>query len=153
MSELTLIIGNKNYSSWSLRPWVFMKQNNIKFLERRVALFTDSTDQELAEYNSGSKVPVLKEGELLIWDSLAILEYLSEMYLDSTGWPEEKKVRAVARSVSSEMHSSFMNLRNELPMNCRKKFQDIKLSSGAESEIERGSMALASMSHSIWAGR
>jgi len=137
MPELTLIIGNKNYSSWSLRPWIFLKQHNIKFLERRVALFTDTTAQELATYNSDSKVPVLKDGELLIWDTLAILEYVSETYLDSAGWPEERDTRAVARSVSNEMHSSFMNLRNEMPMNCRKKFKHIELSSGALSDINR----------------
>jgi glutathione S-transferase len=137
MPELTLIIGNKNYSSWSLRPWVFMKENNIHFNEKRVALFTDTTDAELAPYNSDFKVPVLQDGDMIIWDSLAILEYLSEKYLESSGWPAGEKARAVARSVSCEMHSSFMNVRGEMPMNCREKFTNIKLSSAAEREIER----------------
>jgi len=137
MSNLSLIIGNKNYSSWSLRPWIFLKQNKINFTEERVALFTETTDEELSQYNSDFKVPVLKDGNLLIWDSLSILEYLSEKYLESNGWPRELNARALARSVSCEMHSSFFNLRNELPMNCRKKFQNINLSSEAKREIER----------------
>jgi glutathione S-transferase len=137
MSELTLIIGNKNYSSWSLRPWVFMKHNQINFREKRVALFTETTDKELAQYNSDFKVPVLQDGSLVIWDSLSILEYLSEKYLESNGWPHEERARAIARSISSEMHSSFVNVRSELPMNCRKKLQNIKLSHEAEREIER----------------
>jgi len=137
MSNLTLIIGNKNYSSWSLRPWIFLKQNQIEFDEKRVALFTKTTDKELSQYNSDYKVPILKDDDLVVWDSLSILEYLSEKYLESNGWPRELNARAFARSVSCEMHSSFFNVRNELPMNCRKKFQDIKLSSEAEREIER----------------
>ena len=137
MSKLTLIIGNKNYSSWSLRPWVFLKQNQIEFDEKRVALFTKNSDKELAEYNSDSKVPILKDGDLVVWDSLSILEYISERYMNSNGWPAETEARAFARSVSCEMHSSFFALRNELPMNCRKIFTDISLSFEAEREIER----------------
>lgn len=137
MPGLTLIIGNKNYSSWSLRPWVFMKQHQIDFQEKRVALFTDTTDAELSQYNTDFKVPILKDGDLVVWDSLSILEYISEKYLQSNGWPCEANARAIARSVSSEMHSSFVNVRSELPMNCRKKFQNINLSPAGEREIER----------------
>ena len=137
MDTPILVIGNKNYSSWSLRPWIFMKQNNIAFTEKRIALFSETTDEELSEYRSDNKVPVLKDNDLLVWDSLSILEYLSEKYLKSTGWPLDPAARAVARSVSSEMHSSFLNVRTELPMNCRKKFQNIQLSPEAEREVER----------------
>jgi glutathione S-transferase len=137
MTNLSLIIGNKNYSSWSLRAWVFMKHYNISFEEKRVALFTETTNDELAQYYSDFKVPVLKDEDLIIWDTLSILEYVSEKYLSSKGWPENVKARATARSVSAEMHSSFMNLRNELPMNCRKQFKNIKLSTEAEQEVER----------------
>ena len=137
MADLELIIGNKNYSSWSLRPWVFMKHYQINFKEKRVPLFTVDTNEVLREYDSDFKVPVLKEGGLVIWDTLSILEYLSEQYLDSKGWPSDKNARAVARSVSAEMHSSFLNVRNELPMNCRKTFKNIALSSAAEGEIGR----------------
>ncbi len=137
MSKLTLIIGNKNYSSWSLRPWIFMKNFKLDFEEKRVALFIESTAAELAEYDSDFKVPVLKDDELVVWDSLSILEYISEQYLENRGWPAETKARSVARSISAEMHSSYFNVRNELPMNCRKKFENIELSKGAEREIER----------------
>lgn len=137
MSSLTLVIGNKNYSSWSLRPWVFLKRNQIDFEERRVALFTETTNAELEQYNSDFKVPVLRDGDLFVWDSLSILEYVSETCLGSKGWPRESHARALARSVSCEMHSSFANVRNELPMNCRKTFHDIELSSEANREIGR----------------
>ena len=137
MNKPTLIIGNKNYSSWSLRPWVFMRHYKIDFNEKRIALFVDTMEKELEEYNSDSKVPVLKDGSLIVWDTLAILEYLSEKYLDSKGWPSDDNARAIARSVSAEMHSSFSNIRNELPMNCRKKFTNIKLSVKALRELER----------------
>jgi glutathione S-transferase len=137
MTKLTLIIGNKNYSSWSLRPWIFMKHFNIEFAEKRIPLFTETTDQELAPYFSDYKVPVLLDDDFVVWDSLSILEYLSENYLDSKGWPEDVKARALARSVSAEMHSSFSNVRNELPMNCRKIFHDIRLSPEATREVGR----------------
>lgn len=137
MSKLKLIIGNKNYSSWSLRPWIFMKQNGISFDEEKVLLFVDTTQQQLARYNSDFKVPVLQDGDFQVWDTLAILEYLSETRLHSSGWPADLKARAVARSVSCEMHSSFMNVRNEMPMNCRKRFENRVFSNEAQREVVR----------------
>lgn len=137
MSNLILVFGNKNYSSWSLRPWIFLKQNNIPFTENRIALFTETTDAELEQYNSDYKVPVLQDGELLVWDSLAIMEYLSERYLDGGGWPVDETARAVARSVSAEMHSSFSHVRGEMPMNLRKHFPNYQLSDAALREVER----------------
>jgi len=137
MTTLTLIFGNKNYSSWSLRPWVFLKQYAIPFNEKRVALFTDTTRQALAAYNSDYKVPVLQDGDFLVWDSLAILEYLSENYLDGRGWPQDTRARARARSISSEMHSSYTAVRSELPMNCRKRFRNVALSTQAQQQIDR----------------
>ena len=137
MSKLTLVVGNKNYSSWSLRPWIFLRHHKIDFEEKWVSLFVDTTKGELAEYDSDFKVPILKDGELIVWDSLSILEYISEAYLNNKGWPDDRKARSFARSISSEMHSSFYSIRNELPMNCRKKFENISLSEGAEREIER----------------
>ncbi len=136
MSDLTLVIGNKNYSSWSLRPCFFMQQNQVSFAEKRVALYTDTMEAELAEYESDSKVPILKDGDLIVWDSLSILEYVSEQYLDGKGWPVDPKARAIARSISAEMHSSFSNVRNDMPMNCRKQFQ-IEFSEETQHEIER----------------
>jgi glutathione S-transferase len=137
MSDLTLIIGNKNYSSWSLRPWIFMKQHQMEFSEKRIALYTDTADQETAEYFSDFKVPVLLDGDLVVWDSLAIVEYLSENYLDGAGWPRDSGARAIARSVSAEMHSSFFSLRNELPMNCRKTFSGFSISADTQRDIKR----------------
>jgi glutathione S-transferase len=137
MSKLILIIGNKNYSSWSLRPWIFMKHHQIEFSEKRVALFTETTNAELTEYDSDFKVPILKDDNLIVWDSLSILEYLSERFLQNQGWPSDIEARSIARSISSEMHSSFPNVRRELPMNCRKRFSDIVLSGEAKREIDR----------------
>ncbi|KHF26385.1 glutathione S-transferase [Solemya velum gill symbiont] len=114
-----------------------MKHYQVVFEEKRIALFTDTTTDELSIYNSDFKVPILKENEFEVWDSLSILEYVSEQYLSGQGWPADANARAVARSISTEMHSSFFNVRNELPMNCRKEFNGIKLSEGAVSEIER----------------
>ena len=137
MSKLTLIIGNKNYSSWSLRPWIFMKQFRIAFAEKRIALFMDTTKAELSPYFSNSKVPVLLDGDFTVWDSLSIMEYLSEHYLDGRGWPSDTRVRAVARSMSAEMHSSFSSLRDGLPMNCRKHFPKFVLSPAVLRDIDR----------------
>ena len=114
-----------------------MKHYQVNFEEKRVALFTNTTADELSEYNSGLKVPILKDDELVVWDSLSILEYISEQYLENRGWPSEEKARSIARSISSEMHSSYFNVRNELPMNCRKKFENIELSQDAKLEVER----------------
>jgi glutathione S-transferase len=137
MNGLTLIIGNKNYSSWSLRPWVFMKTFGIEFEEKRIALFTEKTDEELSPYFSNYKVPVLLDGDFIIWDSLSIMEYVSEKYLDSEGWPEDLNARAFARSVSAEMHSSFSELRSVMPMNCRKKFNNFNYSAAVEADVQR----------------
>ncbi|MCJ7771949.1 MAG: glutathione S-transferase family protein [Desulfobacterales bacterium] len=137
MSDLTLIIGNKNYSSWSLRPWIFMKTAGIEFIEKRVALDTNQTRTKLEPYFSNHKVPVLLDKNLAVWDSLAILEYIAEKYPTCHGWPADPHARAVARSVSAEMHSSFFELREGLPINCRKKFTNFSPSSGALKDIER----------------
>jgi len=137
MSRLTLVIGNKNYSSWSLRPWILMKHYRVDFEEKRVSLFADTMADELSIYNSDLKVPILMDGDLEVWDSLSILEYISEKYAQNRGWPVEEKARAIARSISAEMHSSYTNVRNEFPMNCRKSFNNITPSEKAEREIRR----------------
>jgi len=140
MANLMLIIGNKNYSSWSLRPWIFMRHFKVPFDEKHIALFTDTMEPDLAKYGSDTKVPVLQDSERIIWDSLAILEYVSEQYLDGKGWPIDINARAVARSISAEMHSSFFHLREALPMNCRKRFKNYPVSSEAQREINRVKM-------------
>ncbi len=137
MSELSLVIGNKNYSSWSLRPWLLLKHFDIDFKEIRVALYTPETHENLAKYSPSLKVPVLIQTSRVIWDSLAICEYISESHLSNRGWPKSADARAIARSVCAEMHSGFFALRNELPMNCRKQFLDFEPSAAALSEVQR----------------
>jgi glutathione S-transferase len=117
MSELHLIIGNKNYSSWSLRPWVLMRHLGLTFRETVVPLDRPETRQQIAQYGPSGRVPVLHHGPLVIWDSLAICEYLAE--ISARAWPAAQPARAVARSVAAEMHSGFTSLRSEWPMNAR----------------------------------
>ncbi len=137
MPNYTLIIGNKNYSSWSLRPWIWMKQADIPFSEKWVSLLVDTTRKELEPYFSNYKVPVLQDGELLVWDTIAIMEYLADKHPEANGWPKDIKARAVARSISAEMHSSFAALRSAMPMNCRKHLPDFKYSSDVQKDIDR----------------
>jgi glutathione S-transferase len=120
MPNLVLVIGNKAYSSWSLRPWLLMKHAGIAFDEIRVSLYQEGAKQKLLQYSAAGKVPVLKDGELTIWDSLAICEYLAEKHPEKQLWPAHPAARAHARSVSAEMHSGFTNLRNQMPMNVRR---------------------------------
>lgn len=122
MAELLLIVGNRNYSSWSLRPWLAMKQAGIPFQTRQLYLYTPEADAELRQLSLTGKVPVLKDGDLTIWESLAICEYLAERFPDKRLWPEDQAARAVARSVSNEMHAGFAALRQYMSMNIRKRF-------------------------------
>lgn len=114
---LTLVIGDKNLSSWSLRPWLLMKQSAIPFTERPVRLDRPETKAEIAKYSPSGRVPCLIDGDLAIWDSLSIADYLAEKFPDKALWPAAAKARAVARSVSAEMHSGFGALRAFWPMN------------------------------------
>ncbi|MGV6827582.1 MAG: glutathione S-transferase family protein [bacterium] len=137
MSEYTLVIGNKNYSTWSLRPWIYLRHHDIPFEEIRVALDQPDTDEKLSQYYSDGKVPVLLHGENIVWDSLSILEYLAERHPETSPWPEDAYVRAVARSMSAEMHSSFTALRNALPMNCRREPADYPLTDEVRRDVSR----------------
>ena len=96
---MQLVIGNKNYSSWSLRPWLLLTEFGIAFEEIQVRLGQDDSGAKLAQYSPAGKVPVLIDGDITVWDSLSICEYLSERYLDERGWPDEPANRAAARSV------------------------------------------------------
>lgn len=135
--KLTLVIGNKNYSSWSLRPWLWMRQRGLVFEEIRVPLFTEEMEPMLEPFSSGNKVPVLLHGSRIIWDSLAILEYLNEIFPHMKGWPEKAEDRALARSITAEMHSSFPALRNALPMNCRRPVGPITRDESVQADIDR----------------
>lgn len=132
-----LIIGNKNYSSWSLRPWILMKEVGISFEEVRIPLFESGYKSEILKHSPSGKVPVLCTGSITVWDSLAICEYVSELYPEKSCWPDDIASRAMARSVSHEMHSGFFEIRNSLPMNCRKQTEMDKISRELQSEIDR----------------
>lgn len=119
MSVPILVIGNKNYSSWSLRPWIAMKVLGLEFQELRIPLYGPASSEEIRRYSPTGKVPCLVAGTARIWDSLAILEYLAERH---PLWPEDADARAVARSVSAEMHSGFAALRQHMSMNVRRRY-------------------------------
>ncbi|MDX1512357.1 MAG: glutathione S-transferase family protein [Gammaproteobacteria bacterium] len=138
MSEvLTLVIGNKCYSSWSLRAWLFLKHSGISFNEHRIPLDTEQWRREIHDHSPSGKVPVLKHGDLCVWDTMAICEYVSENFLDGGGWPPNPNARAMARSVSAEMHSGFPHLRTHLPMNCRRRFPEFPIPDAAAMDIAR----------------
>jgi glutathione S-transferase len=120
MSKPVLIIGNKNYSSWSLRPWLLLRQAGIDFEEIRINLGAPDLRAQILRYSPSGKVPVLIDGAVTIWDSLAISEYLAERHPQLQLWPADVEARAVARAVSAEMHSGFAALRENMTVNCRK---------------------------------
>ncbi|MEH6472867.1 MAG: glutathione S-transferase family protein [Halopseudomonas sp.] len=131
----TLVIGNKNYSSWSLRSWLVLKHLGIHFNEVRLALDTDQFKQQIGQYSAACRVPVLIDGTLNIWDTLAICEYLAEDH--PLLWPDNRQQRALARAYVSEMHSGFNALRSELPMNCRANQRQVEISAATRADIDR----------------
>jgi glutathione S-transferase len=114
---MLLIMGNKNYSSWSLRPWILLKHLGLPFAERVMSLDTPEFARDVARVSPTRRVPVLRHGSLLIWDSLAICEYVCE--IAGHGWPRERAARAIARAACAEMHAGFTILRSQWPMNAR----------------------------------
>ena len=135
MAPLTLVIGNKNYSSWSLRPWLLMKHLGLAFDEVVVALDTPTTREDIEKFSPSGKVPTLIHGELTVWDSLSICEYVAE--ISGKGWPQAPEARAIARSVSAEMHSGFTNLRSLWPMNARARNRRTAMTAALEADIGR----------------
>ncbi|MFT5219439.1 MAG: glutathione S-transferase [Planctomycetota bacterium] len=136
MSKLTLVIGNKNYSFWSLRPWLWMKHLDLSFDEKLVRLYVDDMVSNLESYPSNYKVPAPIDDDLYVWDSLAILEYLSQQYANRFA-QINPAAQAVMRSLCAEMHSSFIALRNEMPMNCRRQPGPLKHSDDCKKDIAR----------------
>jgi len=114
---LTLIIGNKNYSSWSLRPWIAMKVARIEFDECVIPLYEPGSREQVLKFSPAGKVPVLIDGDLRVWDSLAILEHLAEKFPKAGLWPADARARSHARVVANEMHGGFLPLRRNCPMN------------------------------------
>ena len=135
MAPLTLVIGNKNYSPWSLRPWLLMKHVNLEFQELLIPLDTPETREQIDRYTPSGRVPVLRHGTVCVWDSLAICEYVAE--LSGSGWPRAREVRAVARAVCAEMHSGFSTLRSLWPMNARARNRRTAVTAALEADIER----------------
>ncbi len=122
MKDIRLVMGNKNYSSWSLCPWLLLKMFDVEFEEIQIALYQDNTAEKLGPYSPSLKVPVLLHKEVTVWDSLAICEYVSEVILGGAGWPANPKRKANARSISAEIHSEFPALKKDWPMNCKASF-------------------------------
>ncbi len=135
--SVKLYIGNKNYSSWSLRPWLLLKAFNIQFEEQNIRLFSDDYKRSLVAINPAGTVPYLIDGNIEISDSLAISEYINEHYLQGKGWPSDVAARASARAVVAEMHSSFFAIRNQMPMNCRGKDRHITMDQTLQNEVQR----------------
>jgi glutathione S-transferase len=135
MSDLTLVIGNRNYSSWSLRPWMLLKHLGLEFREVVIRLDTPTTKDEIEKYGPSGRIPVLLDGDICVWESLAICEYVAES--SGRGWPRDPAARAVARSVSAEMHSGFANLRTAWPMNARARNRRTASTPGLESDVDR----------------
>jgi glutathione S-transferase len=135
MSDFTLVIANKNYSSWSLRPWILLKHLGIEFTEHLIPLDTPEFKDEIERFGPSGRVPVLRHGKHCVWESLAICEYIAE--LAEAGWPKDRGARAVARSVSAEMHSGFVHLRMQWPMNARARNRRTAMTPSLEADIDR----------------
>jgi glutathione S-transferase len=136
---LKLVIGNKNYSSWSMRPWLALRAANIPFEEILIPLYTDdpADKDRILSFTRSGKVPCLIDGDVTVWDSLSIIEYVAERFPEARLWPEDRAVRAHARSISAEMHSGFLPLRNECGMNLHRPIRSIALSADARANVAR----------------
>jgi len=137
MADFKIVLGNKNYSSWSLRGWLALKRCGVPFDEEVVPLYQDDWRTRLLAVSPAGKVPVLQHGARAIWDSLAIAEYLAELFPAAGLWPEDREARALARAVSSEMHAGFAALRTAMPMNLRGDIEPPRRDEAVEADIAR----------------
>ncbi|MEO0978000.1 MAG: glutathione S-transferase family protein [Pseudomonadota bacterium] len=137
MTSFELFIGNKNYSSWSFRPWIALRHKNIAFAEKLVPFDFENGNPEFRAFSPSMKVPVLKDGSLTVWDSLAILEYAAECFPEKGLLPQDKAMRARARAVSAEMHSGFSALRNACPMNMRRQVEVLAVDDAVKADVAR----------------
>lgn len=135
--SLTLVIGNKAYSSWSLRPWLAMKHLGLAFDEVLVLMGLPSTRPDVLKHGASTTIPILKDGDILVWETLAILEYLNETYAGGALWPKDKAARAHARAISNEMHAGFGALRARCPMNVRRRVEPYALTPEAQQNVDR----------------
>ncbi|HNP34591.1 MAG TPA: glutathione S-transferase family protein [Woeseiaceae bacterium] len=132
-----LVIGNKNYSSWSLRAWLLMREAGIDFEEHKILLDLPGTAAAIARFSSAGRVPVLILDKATVWDTLAISETLAERFPQKNLWPLDPTARAHARSISAEMHSGFAVLRSQMPMNCRASGRKVTMTDGLKADIDR----------------
>jgi glutathione S-transferase len=137
LAKLNLVIGNKNYSSWSLRPWIALSMAHIPFDETIIPLYETSSKMRIIEHSHAGYVPVLHHGKVTVWESLSILEYLAETFPERKLWPEGKAARATARSAATEMHCGFAALRNACPMNLRRPRKSVPLGEAVKADIAR----------------
>lgn len=135
--ETVLVIGDKAWSSWSLRPWLAAKMAGVPFREEPVRLRQPDTGSQIARHSPSGRIPVLKRGSFAVWDSLAICEYLAELAPVARLWPQDTQARAVARSISAEMHSGFLALRKEFPMDFHARAEGRAPSDQARADIAR----------------
>lgn len=135
--SLKLILGNKNYSSWSLRPWIAMRNAGIPFEEEVIPLYEPGSAERMAAYSPTGKVPVLLDGDMVIWESLAILEHIAERFPKAQLWPADPKARAHARAISAEMHAGFVPLRRDCPMNMRRESRRLALTAEVAANVRR----------------
>jgi glutathione S-transferase len=135
VAQLTLAIGNRNYSSWSLRAWIALRHLGVDFAETVIPLNQTGTHEQIDSYGPSGRVPVLRDGQLTVWDSLAICEYAAE--LTGRGWPRAREARALARSISAEMHSGFASLRALWPMNARARNRHTAMTAALAADVER----------------
>ncbi|MFI5314565.1 MAG: glutathione S-transferase family protein [Myxococcota bacterium] len=134
---MALMIGNKNYSSWSLRPWLALRQSGLEFEEVRVALGSPEFADRVRPWSPAGKVPVLRHENVYVWDSLAICEYLADSFAERQLWPREPQRRALARAASAEMHSGFQSLRAQMPMNVRARGRRVRSTPELEQDVAR----------------
>ena len=137
MSDITIVLGNKNYSSWSLRPWLALKHTGAAFDELVVPLYRDGFREQILAWSAAGKVPILRHGDLTVWESLAICEYLAETFPDARLWPRDRAPRALCRAVSSEMHGGFTGLRQNLPMDLSRRHPGAGRIEQAQADIDR----------------
>ena len=132
-----LIIGNKNYSSWSLRAWLLLKEAGIEFDEHRIALDAPDSAREIAAFSSAGRVPILLIDDVTVWDTMAIAETAAERWPEKNLWPKDANMRAHARAVCAEIHAGFATIRESLPMNCRAMGRKVPLSDEVARDIDR----------------
>jgi glutathione S-transferase len=139
---MKLAIGTKAYSSWSLRPWILLKAHNIAFEEDLIPLDTPEFRPSVNAYHAGSTVPILLDGDVTVWESLAIMEYVADRFPEKAIWPKDIKARAFARVIANEMHAGFRGLRGACPMNLRKRYAEMDRGELVAKDVARSTSIL-----------